>query len=132
MRLRILLSLLTSLTLISTVSAWAPGIPAPPTPTSIVCATHTSAPAQLPVLYGSEKEEGVEPAIADFNARQMRACDGPITINATPIGSGASMDRILAGDHVDAWLPASSWWLSLLNEKWAQQRPSSRPIVGSD
>jgi Ca-activated chloride channel family protein len=132
MRPRILLSLLTLLLLILNVSACALGIPATPTPTSIACSNRTNTPVQLTVLYGSEKQEWLQPAIADFNARQIRACDGPITINATPIGSGASMDRILAGDHVDAWLPASSWWLSLLNEKWAQQHPSSRPLVGSN
>jgi Ca-activated chloride channel family protein len=107
-------------------------MPASSTPTPIACSSHSNTPVQLTVLYGSEKQEWLQPIIADFNARQIRACDGPITVAATPIGSGASMDRILAGDHVDAWLPASSWWLSLLNEEWAQQHPSSRPIVGSN
>jgi Ca-activated chloride channel family protein len=83
------------------------------------------------MLYGSEKQQWLQPLIATFNARKISACDGPITINATPIGSGASMNRILAGEQVDIWAPASSWWLSLLNEQWTQQHPSSRPIIGS-
>ena len=122
MRVRVLLTVLGLLSFIPALNGCGLSMPANPTPTPIACSSHTNTPVQLTVLYGSEKQEWLQPDIADFNARQVRACDGPITVTATPIGSGASMDRILAGDHVDAWLPASSWWLSLLNEEWAAQQ----------
>jgi Ca-activated chloride channel family protein len=83
------------------------------------------------MLYGSEKQAWLQPAIAEFNALRVSACDGPISITATPIGSGESMNRLLDGEKIDIWAPASSWWLSLLNEKWQQKYGADQTIVGT-
>jgi Ca-activated chloride channel homolog len=67
----------------------------------------------------SEKQTWMEEVVKDFNARQMTACDGPITVNATPIGSGDSMQQIMDGtSQPDIWSPAGSVWLTLLNQQW--------------
>ncbi len=91
-----------------------------PTVPPIHCTTHTTTPVTLKMLYGSEKQVWIQDAVKDFNARQMTACDGAITVVATPIGSGDSMHQIMSGtSQPDVWSPAGSVWLTLLNEQWA-------------
>ena len=96
-----------------------------PTPTqgpsgvSIQCSAHSSNPVTLNMYYGSEKQAWIQDVVADFNSRGVTACDGPITVKATPIGSGASMQQIIAGTiQPDIWSPAGSVWLTLINDKW--------------
>jgi Ca-activated chloride channel homolog len=98
-----------------------------PSPTKAVptvdpCTAHTSNPITLTMAYGSEKEAWINDVVADFNSRQLTACDGPITVKATPIGSGDSMQQILAGSlKPDIWSPAGHVWLNLLDAKWQQK-----------
>jgi Ca-activated chloride channel homolog len=87
-----------------------------------LCAAHTSNPVTLTMDYGSEKEAWIKDVVADFNNRKLTACDGPITVNATPIGSGDSMQQILDGTiKPDIWSPAGRVWLNLLAAKWQQK-----------
>ena len=86
------------------------------------CTAHTSTPVQLAMSYGSEKQQWIDDVVADFNTRNIRACDGPISVKATPIGSGDSLRRISEGKmQPDIWSPAGSVWLPLLQEQWQQQ-----------
>ena len=74
------------------------------------------------MAYGSEKEAWISDVVANFNSRRLTACDGPITIKATPIGSGDSMQQILDGTlKPDIWSPAGRVWLNLLDAKWQQK-----------
>ena len=70
--------------------------------------------------------------VADFNSRQITACDGPITVNATPVGSGQSMQDILNGTtKPDIWSPAGSVWLTLINDQWQQKYGSQFVTTGA-
>jgi Ca-activated chloride channel family protein len=74
------------------------------------------------MYYGSEKQLWINDVVADFNSRKMIACDGPITVKATPIGSGDSMQQILAGKiQPDIWSPAGRVWLTLLDSMWLEK-----------
>ena len=85
------------------------------------------------MYYGSEKQLWIDDVVADFNNRKMTACDGVITVNATPIGSGDSMNQILDGKiHPDIWSPAGTVWLTLLNSKWHQKYGSNIISTGAN
>ena len=87
---------------------------------SLNCTTHSTNPIILNMYYGSEKQAWMEDVVANFNSRHVTACDGPITVKATPVGSGESMQQILDGTiRPDIWSPAGSVWLNLLNAQWA-------------
>ena len=95
--------------------------PGPP----IQCLSHTSNPVKLTMYYGSEKQQWINDVVADFNSHNFAACDGPITVNATPIGSGQSMQEIVDGTiHPDIWSPAGSVWLTLINATWQEKNGS--------
>lgn len=86
-----------------------------PTPTAgAVCTNPPSSPVTLTMYYGSEKQAWIEDVVKVFNA----ACAGSITVKATPLGSGQSMQMILNGDKPDIWSPAGSVWLALMNQQW--------------
>jgi Ca-activated chloride channel family protein len=86
---------------------------------AIPCSSHSSNPVTLNVLYSSEKQAWIEDVVKDFNNRNIAACDGPITINATATGSGQSMQDILSGAaQPDVWSPAGNVWLTLINSQW--------------
>ncbi len=93
---------------------------------SINCASHSSNPVTLNMYYGSEKQAWMQDVVADYNSRHMTACDGPITVKATPVGSGQSMQQILDGQiQPDIWSPAGSVWLNLLNNQWQAKHNGS-------
>jgi Ca-activated chloride channel family protein len=96
---------------------------------SITCSSHSSDPVTLTFYYGSEKQEWIDDGVNDFNSRNIVACDGPITVKATPLGSGASMQMILNGDQPDIWSPAGSVWVSLLNAQWQEKHGS--PLIAT-
>src|SRR5215471_3728461 len=64
---------------------------------SITCSEHSSNPVSLTMYYGSEKQAWISDVVSNFNGLHMTACDGPITVKATPIGSGSSMQEIASG-----------------------------------
>ncbi len=88
------------------------------------CPTQTSNPVTITMSYSSEKQAWIEEAVKAFNSEHIRACDGLITVVATPSGSGQSMQGILDSkvqDEPDIWSPAGNVWLTLLNNTWNQQ-----------
>lgn len=86
------------------------------------CTEQSSNPVTLNMYYGSEKQLWINDVVAEFNSRKMTACDGPITVKATPIGSGDSMQQILAGKiQPDIWSPAGRVWLTLLDSMWLEK-----------
>jgi Ca-activated chloride channel family protein len=73
------------------------------------------------MLYGSEKEAWINDVTATFNSQGNESTTGrPIFVEAVPIGSGESMDLILAGQEQPAiWSPASSILVPIANQEWA-------------
>ncbi len=132
--LMLLLSVLVVLGACSGAASASPAGTPPPNPPAILrhtpCAKHTQNPVTLTMYYGSEKQAWIQDVVRDFNARGYQACDGPITVNATPIGSGDSMQQILDGTiKPDIWSPAGSVWITLMNDAW--QNKTGKPLVGS-
>jgi Ca-activated chloride channel family protein len=83
--------------------------------------------------YGSEKQAWIEEVVADFNARHIVACDGPITVKATPLGSGESMQDILNGSRQpDVWSPAGNVWITLLNSQWSTKHGNNLIATGAN
>ncbi len=107
---------------------------APTTPvSSLVCSSHSSNPVTLNMYYGSEKQAWMQDVIADFNNRHISACDGPITVKGTPVGSGQSMQQIVDGTiKPDIWSPAGAVWLTLLNQQWQEKHSSPLIATGAD
>src|SRR6266478_7111249 len=103
--------------------------PPPPLPSDIQCAARSSNRVALTMDYSSEQEAWIDDLVADFNRQQKTACDGPITVMATPVGSGESMQQIVDGAlHPDIWSPAGSIWLALANQMWQEkQKKASKP-----
>jgi Ca-activated chloride channel family protein len=97
---------------------------APPQNSAGQCLDSVSQPVALTMYYSSEKQAWIEAAIKDFK-QQQAACSHPITIKATAMGSGQSMQRILNGGQPDIWSPASEIWLSLLNQMWQEKHPDT-------
>src|SRR5690348_5985837 len=92
---------------------------------SIACSAHSSNPVTLTMYYGSEKQAWISDVVSNFNRLHMTACDGPITVKATPIGSGLSMQEIVSGTiQPEIWSPAGSVWLTLINALWQEKHNS--------
>jgi len=104
----------------------APGVP-------IACPKRSSDPVTITMDYGSEKQAWIEDVAADFNSRHIVACDGPITVKATPMGSGASMQTVLDGSRQpDIWSPAGNVWITLINSQWQAKHGSTLIATGAN
>ena len=100
---------------------------------AIPCTQRSSNPVTITMDYGSEKQAWIEDVVADFNSRNITACDGPITVKATPLGSGTSMQAILDGSRQpDIWSPAGNVWITLLNSQWSQKHDSPLVATGAN
>ncbi len=100
---------------------------------AIACIKRSSNPVTITMDYGSEKQAWIEDVVADFNSRNITACDGPITVKATPLGSGTSMQAILDGSRQpDVWSPAGNVWITLLNTQWSQKHGSPLIATGAN
>jgi serine/threonine protein kinase len=112
---------------------WKQVNPTPTPPSTIQCTKHSSNPVTLNMYYGSEKEAWISAIVPGFNSRKMTACDGPITVKATPIGSGQSMQEIVDGTiQPDIWSPAGRVWLNLLDSKWFKKYGSHIISTGAN
>src|SRR5690349_9221830 len=99
----------------------------------IVCSTHSSQPITLIMYYGSEKQAWIDDVVSGFNQQPITACDGPITVKATPIGSGQSMQEIVDGTiQPDIWSPAGSVWLTLINAQWREKTGGDLVSTGAN
>jgi len=82
----------------------------------------------LNMYYGSEKEAWINDVVSDYNSHNSSVC-----IDAVPIGSGQSMQEIVAGAiQPDIWSPAGSVWLALLNSIWQQKHGSNLISTGAN
>jgi Ca-activated chloride channel family protein len=72
------------------------------------------------IVYGSEKQEWLEPLVAQYNAAKHKTSDGStIVVVATAMGSIESVDGIISGAiQPTVWSPASSIYLPVANEEW--------------
>lgn len=102
------------------------GLASPP----IVCQAKSANAVTLTMYYSSEKQAWMDKVVPQFNNMHATACDGPITVNAIPIGSGDSMNQIASGKiKPDIWSPAGSVWITLLNDMWQKRHGSA--LIGS-
>jgi Ca-activated chloride channel family protein len=72
------------------------------------------------IVYGSEKQEWLEPLVQQYNAATHRTTGGStIVIEATPMGSIESVNAIIDETiQPTVWSPASSIYLPVANDEW--------------
>lgn len=72
------------------------------------------------IVYGSEKQEWLEPLVTQFNAERNKTADGKIiVIEATAMGSIESARGIVDGAlQPTVWSPASSIYIPVANAEW--------------
>ncbi len=103
---------------------------APPPPPEFVCPTSTAVPITLNMVYDGTEQSWIQDVIKDFDSQRITACDGPISVQATPMDSALAMQEILDGKlQPDVWNPASSAWISLLNQQWHSKNSSDLVAV---
>lgn len=82
----------------------------------------------LNMYYGSEKETWINDVVSGYNSHNNSVC-----VNAIPIGSGQSMQEIVAGTiQPDIWSPAGSVWLTLINAMWREKHGSDLVSTGAN
>jgi Ca-activated chloride channel family protein len=84
------------------------------------------------MVYGSEKEEWLVPLIEQYNGERHQTESGAtIAIEATPMGSIESGDRIAAGElEPTVWSPASSIYVPVANANWRRSHAEDL-VVGN-
>jgi Ca-activated chloride channel family protein len=72
------------------------------------------------IVYGSEKEEWLEPLVQQFNEAQNKTSAGSrIVVEATAMGSIESVRGIIEGTlQPTVWSPASSVYIPVANAEW--------------
>ena len=84
------------------------------------------------IVYGSEKEEWLVPLVERYNqAGHKTEAGSKIVIEATPMGSVESANRIIEGDlEPTVWSPASSIYIPVANAEWRKTH-SEDLVVGT-
>ncbi|MCB9077218.1 MAG: VWA domain-containing protein [Anaerolineaceae bacterium] len=75
------------------------------------------------LVYGSEKQEWLEPLVAEYNAANNKTADGStIVIEAKPMGSIEAINAII-GQEIQpvVWSPASSVYLPVAEARWQEK-----------
>lgn len=75
------------------------------------------------LVYGSEKQEWLEPLVAEYNAANNKTADGStIIIEAKPMGSIEAINAII-GQEIQpvVWSPASSVYLPVAEARWQEK-----------
>jgi Ca-activated chloride channel family protein len=74
----------------------------------------------VPIVYGSEKSEWLQPLVQQYNDAQHKTTSGAtIVIEATPMGSIESVNGIISGELKPiVWSPASSVYIPVANAEW--------------
>ncbi|MEQ1502898.1 MAG: VWA domain-containing protein [Myxococcota bacterium] len=90
-------------------------------------------PVQIRVDYGSEKKAWLEDAIARFEAANPTLPSGrPIDVVTRSLGSGEAVADIAAGrSQPHVFSPASSAYLSLLDDQWLSVPGHTKPLAGA-
>lgn len=75
------------------------------------------------LVYGSEKQEWLEPLVAEYNAAENKTADGStIVIEAEPMGSIEAINAIIDGAiQPVVWSPASSVYLPVAEARWQEK-----------
>ena len=77
----------------------------------------------ISILYGSEKEEWLEPLVAQFNEAHNKTASGAtIEVVSTPMGSIESARMIVEGAaQPTVWSPASNVYVPVLEAEWRKE-----------
>ena len=106
-----------------------------PSASGSAASTGGKAPASdgvtLTLVYGSEKKTWIEEEAKAFEASGAKTAKGQnIHVDAKAMGSGEALTAIVEQTtKADIFSPASSVYLSLLNDKW-QAGGNAKPVVG--
>jgi Ca-activated chloride channel family protein len=86
---------------------------------------------EVSIVYGSEKQEWLEPLVEEFNqARNETESGATIVVEATPMGSVASADAIVSeAIQPTVWSPASDVYIPVANAAW--RKTHSADLVDS-
>ena len=78
---------------------------------------------EVNLVYGSEKQEWLEPLVAEYNAAENKTTDGStIVIKAEPMGSIEAINAIIGEEIQPAvWSPASSVYLPVAEARWQEK-----------
>jgi Ca-activated chloride channel family protein len=82
------------------------------------------------IAYGSEKQSWLEEQVRSFAASSPKTKSGkPIVIEAKPMGSGEAVQDILSGSiKPTVFSPASSAYVTLLNQSWLSKAGHTQPL----
>jgi Ca-activated chloride channel family protein len=83
----------------------------------------TGSKTEISIVYGSEKEEWLEPLVARFNEEKHKTESGStVTVESTPMGSIESVEAIIE-ERIQpvVWSPASSIYLPVGDSQWRQE-----------
>ncbi|MFN2292517.1 MAG: extracellular solute-binding protein [Anaerolineae bacterium] len=85
------------------------------------------------ILYGSEKQEWLEPLVQEYNAQKRESPEGSvIVVEATPMGSIESARSIVEGQlQPTVWSPASSIYVPVANAEWRSREHVDDLVVGT-
>ena len=80
------------------------------------------------IVYGSEKEEWLEPLVEEYNAQKRETSEGStIVVEVTPMGSIESAREIVEGAiKPTVWSPASSIYIPVANAEWRRREHLDR------
>ena len=75
---------------------------------------------KISIVYGSEKQEWLEPLVQQYNDAHNKTSDGKtIVVEATAMGSIESVRGIIDGTlQPTVWSPASSVYVPVANSEW--------------
>ncbi|NPV57777.1 MAG: VWA domain-containing protein, partial [Anaerolineae bacterium] len=84
------------------------------------CALAPSKQVEISIVYGSEKQEWLEPLVESFNNSRNKVADGSVIhVTATPMGSIESVEGIINQTLTPTvWSPASSLYIPVANAEW--------------
>ncbi|MFN8475712.1 MAG: VWA domain-containing protein [Anaerolineae bacterium] len=79
------------------------------------------------IVYGSEKQEWLEPLIQQYNGEKHKTSDGStIVVQGTPLGSVEAAEAIVAGTlQPTVWSPASSIYIPVANAEWRKTKTTN-------
>jgi Ca-activated chloride channel family protein len=85
------------------------------------------------IIYGSEKQEWLEPLVQAFNEQRHETEEGSIiVVQATPMGSIESAEGIVAGQlQPTVWSPASSIYIPVANAEWRSGERTGDLVTGT-
>lgn len=91
----------------------------------------TKQPVTVHIAYSSEKKAWLEAAVIDYKETHPQLQGRPIEIDAKSYGSGEAAQAILEGSFkATVFSPASSAYISLINQQWQTSHPKAIAPAG--